>query len=67
LAASVETPEGKYKDAWKVSEETDNKAETPVRRTWYAEGVGPVKIETPRNAKDKSTIALTLTAYSPSR
>jgi len=67
LASSVQTPAGKYEGAWMVREEKDDKAETLVRRTWYAEAVGPVKIETPRDVKGGSTIVLTLTAYHPPR
>ena len=66
-ASSVQTPAGKYDKAWLVQEEKDGTEEL-VRRSWYADGVGPVKVETPRVKKKGAAVSeLRLKAYQPPR
>jgi tetratricopeptide (TPR) repeat protein len=64
-ARQLEVPAGKYASAWLVQEEKTAPAGTLVRKVWYVENVGPVKVETPLTVAARGTIVLTLKSYQP--
>jgi tetratricopeptide (TPR) repeat protein len=66
-AQQIEVPAGKYDSAWVVHEEKGGFLFTakPLEKVWYAEKVGPVKIETPLAGSAKGTLVLMLKSYQP--
>lgn len=61
--SAVAVPAGKYASGWLVLEEAGGAPPEVVRRTWFAENVGPVKFETPAPGKGKGTVVLELKRY----
>lgn len=53
-AAGLVVPAGKYENAWLVEEATADGV--VVKRTWYAEGAGPVKVEIPSGDGSAATV-----------
>lgn len=56
----TKVPAGAYTDCWAVREETDGAPAGIVRESWYAENVGPVKIEEPAPGGGRGTVVLEL-------
>jgi hypothetical protein len=48
-SGQIEVPAGKYDGAWLVQEMEAAPPGKLVRKVWYADKVGPLKIETTRN------------------
>jgi serine/threonine protein kinase len=66
LLGSVDTPAGKFEDVRVVQTDvTEKGADRLEKRVWYAENVGPVKMETPVLSSPGNNTILTLKKYYP--
>jgi tetratricopeptide (TPR) repeat protein/tRNA A-37 threonylcarbamoyl transferase component Bud32 len=61
---TIEVPAGKFEAAWIVQEDRTTRKGPVAPKVWYADKVGPVKIETTGDGSDKRMRVLMLRSYS---